>query len=368
MVPMRIEERWHRQGRWVWTIIAGALVLSGCSGNVSQTASTTTTAASAPLSSAVVPEAPRAPADVTAADLLTAEVPAYCDAPAQRLVEGRAVQFEQGEGALRTTAIAPLFHDFAGLGYQQALSVYECNAGGVGWPAVLLVTGAGGELLGHVLLGEVGAQEHASVQELTRSGDQVLVTWSSYDGAGFKVRQLRSLLGFSGGQVQLTADPDDVHLGVPGSQIYLIDNPVGVGFSSPSGRLSCGFFDNLGEFAAICQGGARDEAIDERCDGQIMPIVDSAGGWVCAGGVMVDPVVSAQSQWWTTGDPSQSLYGMGEWAVLDYGRGLRFGDLLCVIQPSGATCANVASGASFTTSVEATSFDGPFLERPIREG
>ena len=75
MVPLRIEKRWHRQGRWVWSIIAVALVLSGCSGNVSETASTTTTAASAPLSSAVVPEAARAPADVTAADLLTAEVP-----------------------------------------------------------------------------------------------------------------------------------------------------------------------------------------------------------------------------------------------------------------------------------------------------
>jgi hypothetical protein len=71
---------------------------------------------------------------VTMATLRTAEVPADCRLPAQRLVNGKTTHGFPGGGQIITDAAKVGFADLAGLGYNQALTENGCSAGGVSWP------------------------------------------------------------------------------------------------------------------------------------------------------------------------------------------------------------------------------------------
>jgi len=125
------------------------------------------------------------PADVTADTLRTAEVPAYCNLPAQRLVNGATTQGSPGEGSILADKSPVAFADFAGLGYRQALVEYRCNAGGVGWPEVLVLIGAQGKLLGSLELATLSDAEHSTVTSLSVAGRVAHLTWDSYQGCCF---------------------------------------------------------------------------------------------------------------------------------------------------------------------------------------
>ncbi|WP_052590427.1 serine/threonine-protein kinase [Luteipulveratus mongoliensis] len=144
--------------------------------------------------------AAKPPADVTPATLQTAQVPAACQATAQRLVGGKAPKpFGGGLGQVSDKVV---FTDLAGLGYKQGLFAYDCSAGGVGWPQVLVLTGDGGKLLGSVDLKTVNHQkEHANVDTLTVSGGKVLMTWKEYDGASFEMVSHNSEVRWAAGKL-----------------------------------------------------------------------------------------------------------------------------------------------------------------------
>ncbi|WP_159440912.1 hypothetical protein [Jatrophihabitans endophyticus] len=145
---------------------------------------------------------------VTASTLRTAQVPAYCRLPAQRLVAGHTTKGHPGSGDIAVTGALVGRADFAGAGYQQILTVYGCNAGGVGWPQQLLLVGAGGTMLGHYELGKYDRQEHSNLTSLTVAGHSADITWDSYEGAGFYVVHHGATVRYTGGTLVLDDEVD----------------------------------------------------------------------------------------------------------------------------------------------------------------
>lgn len=327
----------------------------GCSGDASVEASAT------PSVSATTP----ALADVTEADLATIEVPAACELPSQRLVAGATTEGGPGSGELATDGAKPwaAYADFAGLGYRQALVVYQCNAGGIGWPQVLVLAGAGGSLLGSFDLGSLASKDHATVSALAADGSEAKIAWSAYDGAGSAKQDFQGVVTVAGGTLTVTVDKSAQTLSVPDSQIIDVSSGSLVGFASPSGRLLCSIDADL----AGCHGSNLDAAksVDEvaYCQTDAIGIagvaVDTKAGWYCAGGLAFGGS-AGEELWWTgRGWPRTEDPTVGIAPVLPYGWGLRHGDLVCVMQETGVTCQNTATGATFTGNATETTFSGP---------
>ena len=133
--------------------------------------------------------------------LRSAEVPANCGLPAQRLINGRTTQGAPGGGWLGDESAQV---DMAGLGYRQALTTYGCHAGGVTWPETLILVGDGGTLLAHFDLGDLGQREHADVASLRVEGNHVVATWNAYEGCCFYVTEHRSEITYQDGQLLVT--------------------------------------------------------------------------------------------------------------------------------------------------------------------
>jgi pimeloyl-ACP methyl ester carboxylesterase len=151
--------------------------------------------------------------NVTTATLKTAEVPAYCDMPQQRLVGGKTTKRNPdtspyAQGSLLTDKAA--YTDLANLGYKQALVPYLCGAGGVSWPQVLLLIGEGGTMLAAYELGDIGQAEHADVSKLGIDGDHATAVWTSYEGAGFDIVDHTSTVVFRDGKLEFTEVVPDV--------------------------------------------------------------------------------------------------------------------------------------------------------------
>lgn len=127
-------------------------------------------------------------ADVTRETLSTAQVPAACTMPGQRLKNNKTTNPGKATGptgSLSLTDPKPVFADVAGLGYKQALSYYICNAGGVSWPPVVTLTGHGGKLLGHVNLDQLTKDaygDRGTIDGFEASGGKVAVRWTSTGG------------------------------------------------------------------------------------------------------------------------------------------------------------------------------------------
>jgi hypothetical protein len=143
------------------------------------------------------------PEPVSRRTLLTSEVPADCDLPAQRLVNGQTTQGGPGGGGIYRSA-PHVSVDMAGLGYRQMLAVYSCSAGGVSWPAVLVLVGADGDLLGSLRL--PGHSEHSDPRSFTVDGETATVAWDEYEGAGSFYVHHNSRLSYAGGKLVLDDD------------------------------------------------------------------------------------------------------------------------------------------------------------------
>jgi hypothetical protein len=148
---------------------------------------------------------------VTETDLLTAEVPAYCNMPRQRLVDGKTTKGSPGIGGIQAATFngtpTITYGDFAKLGYRQALTVYGCTAGGVGWPDVLILVGAKGKLLASFPLDRINNhREHAAVSSVSATGTQATVSWTEYDGAGSDVTDHLSRVSYRKGRLVVATD------------------------------------------------------------------------------------------------------------------------------------------------------------------
>lgn len=119
---------------------------------------------------------------VNANTLKSAQVPADCRLPAQRLQNNQTTQGGPSSGSLVTTVG---YADFAGRAYKQALTAYACTAGGVSWPEDLVLIGTGGKLLASLNLGMWVSSEHSDLMSVSASGNTAKITWDTYEGAGF---------------------------------------------------------------------------------------------------------------------------------------------------------------------------------------
>ncbi len=143
------------------------------------------------------------PTDVTRGVLQSAEVPAACTMPRQRLKNNRTTKttkdYPNAGGQLSSADPGPRFADVAGLGYRQAVSFYSCGAGGVGWPPLVVLTGQGGKLLGHVDLADLTTRAHGDrglVRDLAVNQKRVTARWSSTSGCCGALAEHRTVLAW----------------------------------------------------------------------------------------------------------------------------------------------------------------------------
>jgi hypothetical protein len=147
------------------------------------------------------------PTSVRSADLLRAPVPALCDHPAGRVVNGSLPGLGPTDGYLTISAdgtqefgspVAPVFADLTRDGKQDAAAVISCSAGGVAWPDTVTLYSPGPKLLGHADFYDVHVAEHATVQSMAAENGDVRVNWSTYEGAGSDIREWTALLHWDG--------------------------------------------------------------------------------------------------------------------------------------------------------------------------
>ncbi|GAB3364437.1 hypothetical protein [Modestobacter lapidis] len=141
---------------------------------------------------------------VTSAELQTAPVPSLCEHPAGRLIDGSLPGLGPTDGYVDLQVPPdPVLADLTGDGAGDAAAVVGCSAGGVAWPDTVVLWGPGPTLLGSVDMSSVTPDEHATVSGLDITGRELLVTWSTYSGAGDNMVAWIGRLHWDGTQVQL---------------------------------------------------------------------------------------------------------------------------------------------------------------------
>ena len=198
--------------------------------------------------------------DVSPVDLRSAEVPAYCNLPRQRLRDGETTRGSPGQGWIQDKDVEYGFADLAGLGYKQGIVAYMCTAGGVSWPQVLVLVGRGGDLLASYDLGGVEGKEHADVQSVSVKGRNAVVDWSAYEGAAFFRVAHRSVVTYRNGKLELDDTVTDYSVSavvaevvdavVAGDRLGLVDQQV-IG-DAPWSQL-VEFADGASGFADPCE-------------------------------------------------------------------------------------------------------------------
>ncbi len=119
------------------------------------------------------------------ADLLSAPVPSLCEHPAGRLVDGAlpGIPANMGVVALssargqspKTIAVG----DLDGRPGDEIAATFNCNRGGVGWPATVLIYGPGPVLLSTVVLKDIVPDYNgrATIYDVTYQSGGVLIRW-----------------------------------------------------------------------------------------------------------------------------------------------------------------------------------------------
>lgn len=152
------------------------------------------------------------PPNVTPKTLRSAEVPKACTMPQQRLRDNSTTRTGDSPGATGSLSLsdpAPVFADVARRGYEQAVSSYICNAGGVGWPPVVVLTGQSGKLLGSVDLGDLTNRSYGDrgfIHDLKVDGRRVIVTWSSTAGCCIAFNDHSTVLAWKGSGLDVESE------------------------------------------------------------------------------------------------------------------------------------------------------------------
>ena len=136
--------------------------------------------------------------------LRNARIPASCTHPAARLNGFHRSFGRHGSAQLlvKQAVTARLGGPSGSLTREAIVVPLDCNAGGVGWPQLVMVYGMQGRLLGWVDLGKVRqAQEHETVTEMTQAGAQLQVMYFGTDGCCFSRTTNRGVLGWRNGHV-----------------------------------------------------------------------------------------------------------------------------------------------------------------------
>jgi len=147
----------------------------------------------------LLPAAPSQAAGITSiAQLRNAPIPASCRHQATTL-DGYGKSFGMNGDAQLVTGAARFGH-LRGVAGSVAAVPLSCNAGGVGWPELVLLYGAGKHLLGYVDLAKLPtAQEHEDLVRLRFGKGRIQVRWQGYEGAGSTFTTYRGVIGWKKG-------------------------------------------------------------------------------------------------------------------------------------------------------------------------
>ncbi len=141
---------------------------------------------------------------MTISDLRHSVVPAYCHMPRQRLHHNHtAGKYSPRRGAINLRRPGqPIFVQLRP-GRRDLVAVYDCTAGGVGWPQVVVAYSPRGRLLDALYLGHYRHQEHAQVIRWRAAGHSVRMRRISYDGCCFNKHRYHSRLKLNQGRLAL---------------------------------------------------------------------------------------------------------------------------------------------------------------------
>lgn len=139
-----------------------------------------------------------------ASQVFNGAIPPSCQHPAGTL-KGSVKNWGADRGGSSLDLKHAVFGDLTGDGVSEAAVPMDCNAGGVGWPQLLLIYGTGPKLLGYYDLNTItDPQEHAEVTEMTYGHGKVTVAFDTYDGANSSRATYTGTLSYTGGKAALS--------------------------------------------------------------------------------------------------------------------------------------------------------------------
>lgn len=132
--------------------------------------------------------------------LRNAPIPASCGHAATTL-DGYSKDFGTYSGSATLLTRQARFGHLKKVKGKVAAVPMVCNAGGVGWPELILLYAAHKRLIGYVDLGKLStAQEHEDVQSLRFHHGRIKVRWRGYEGAGSTFTTYRGTIGWKKGR------------------------------------------------------------------------------------------------------------------------------------------------------------------------
>jgi hypothetical protein len=141
---------------------------------------------------------------MTIADLRHSVVPAYCQMPRQRLHHNKtAKRFLPKQGWINFRHPGQPIVAHLRPGRRNVVATYDCTAGGVGWPQVIVAHAPRGRLIDALYLDDYAHQEHSQVTGWHAAGHSVRMHWISYEGAGFDKHRHHSRITLEHGRLAL---------------------------------------------------------------------------------------------------------------------------------------------------------------------
>ena len=138
--------------------------------------------------------------------LYTAPVPSLCEHPAGTLADGSLPGLASNQGYVTLLAkdsenVSDMLAigDVTGDGVDDTAAVFLCSQGGVNWPENIVLYSSSMHILGSFDLGDVSpTDEHADIERMKIHDGNVLLTWTSYQGAGFCLKKWSGKLHWDG--------------------------------------------------------------------------------------------------------------------------------------------------------------------------
>lgn len=147
--------------------------------------------------------------------LASAPYPAMCTSPAGRLKDGKDLRGLDGNVAANmpgspayNAPSAPVLVDLNHDGSKEMVVEFDCDAGGVTWPSVIVVYGSGWKVLGTIDLGKVANDDRyygkARVASWSAGKGGVSLTWNASQGASGDVSRRTGLIKLRDGRPVIT--------------------------------------------------------------------------------------------------------------------------------------------------------------------
>ncbi|MDX6368097.1 MAG: hypothetical protein QOK30_3173 [Nocardioidaceae bacterium] len=141
---------------------------------------------------------------MSVSDLPDSVVPANCEMPRQRLHHNTtARKYLPKQGWINLSRPGRPIYAHLRPGRSEVVATYNCTAGGVGWPQVIVAYSPGGRLIDGLDLYHFSHQEYAMVTGWRAVGHSVRMHWISEDGCCSNKHRHHSRIMLSQGRLVL---------------------------------------------------------------------------------------------------------------------------------------------------------------------